>query len=195
MRVGVVDAVHGDLLHVGAEELACEHRRSWIEVVLADDALADDPLLHEHLVVTYGGSPPARPGARHRPRFARSARGRAPPRRSLARRSGASRARRPALASCSSRAVWDRPSATRSASAAAPGRAQPPPRSGSPHLGHLIATGAQQATVDRAIHTQASGRSSTRAKISSPISSSMMRRASSNGNGGTSSTRCSSSLM
>ena len=51
MRVGVVDAVHRDLLDVGAEELAREHRRLLgIEAVLADDALADDPLLHEHLV-------------------------------------------------------------------------------------------------------------------------------------------------
>ena len=49
VRVGVVDAVHRDLLDVGAEELAREHRGPLgLEAVVGDDPLAVDPLLHEH---------------------------------------------------------------------------------------------------------------------------------------------------
>ena len=51
VRIGVVDAVDGDLLDVGAEELAREHRCTlWIEAMVARHALAGDPLLHEHLL-------------------------------------------------------------------------------------------------------------------------------------------------
>ena len=48
MRIGVVDAVHGDLLHVGAEELPGQHLRTLgLESVLCRHLHALDPLLDE----------------------------------------------------------------------------------------------------------------------------------------------------
>ena len=49
VRVGVVDAVPGDLLHVSAEELACDLlSRLRVEAVVWRDLFAVDPLEHEH---------------------------------------------------------------------------------------------------------------------------------------------------
>ena len=87
VRIGVVDAVHRDLLHVGAEELPRELLRA-----LAVEAVPPPSPSRRRSAPgrgrarsRTGGSHPARPGARARRRASRSAPNRAPPRRSRAR--------------------------------------------------------------------------------------------------------------